>query len=599
PGEVWSAGLKWQNPFAIGAQGDRGAAIWKFREYFLESAALLGELHELRGQTLLRHSGPADLPRRRAHNGLRGAEGARLRQRWPDVRRGRERRPYSPRGGGLARRGGRLSRWAATPARGIGAAISCALACSRVGADPFDGLEARVKTAPMEILGCERNFRRGGVANRPAASIDFELIGAVGARLEDPGAAVIGKHRAGAPLGWRGRLPRAPAATQRPGAIVDNFLEQEEVGMKVRTTYAHAKAEFGGRLRVASLGALEQREGEFQIVNDGARGVRVDAAIRVRDQEACPAARDLVAALDCGIGRQERAPGGEAGRRRCALFMLVLDISKAHRRVPVRREDWGLQARSNRRLGQFPGPRDPVWLNTAGTCGIGCASYSRRRLGALLHIILSCVVGPAGLLWALCFADDSIWLAGGAAVQRPLVLGLLLLFLRAFDVPIKRAKFRDGRRAECMDWVFLRPRGLAGVSDGRSRWAAEWCRRVAREREILMGHFREWFGRLGFVATLLLYMRPFWSPLCAWAAAAPADARVHVPPMTKWVLTWLAEAFEARVRIPFGRPVRHLGEKYRADTKAEGDLIVAGGWEVAGHEGPAGARWLSCRPARQ
>ena len=139
------------------------------------------------------------------------------------------------------------------------------------------------------------------------------------------------------------------------------------------------------------------------------------------------------------------------------------------------------------------------------------------------------------MLWALRFADDSIWLTGGAAVWRPLVLGILLL--RAFDVPIKWAKFRGGRRTEWIGYFFDLEACVAGVSDGRSRWAAEWCRRVAGEREVLVDEFREGLGRLGSVATLLLYTKPFLGPLYAWAAATPADARVDVPPMVKWILT--------------------------------------------------------------
>ena len=139
----------------------------------------------------------------------------------------------------------------------------------------------------------------------------------------------------------------------------------------------------------------------------------------------------------------------------------------------------------------------------------------------------------------------------------------------------------------------------AGVSDGRTRWASEWCRRLAQQRSVPSGEFREGLGRLGFAATLLTYTRPFLGPLYSWVAAIPPGCSSEIPPMIMWILTWLAEAFERKIRFHFGRPHHHIGERFRADAKAEGDTIVVGGWELAGCEGTSGARWLSLRLARQ
>ena len=313
--------------------------------------------------------------------------------------------------------------------------------------------------------------------------------------------------------------------------------------------------------------------------------MRVNAAIRVRDQEACPTAHDLVAALDHEICNE----GG-------GVFFLALDVSKAHRRVPVRRSDWGLQACSSLPLGQVPGSEDDVWLNTVGTYGMGSASYWWGRLGALLQRLKMYIVGSAGLRWVLRFADDYIWLTGGGQLWRPLIFAILLL--RAFGVPLKWTKFRGGRKTEWIGYYFDLENREAGVSDGRSRWAAGWCRRVAGQSSIPAKEFSEGLGRLGFVATLLIYTKPFLGPLYAWASAIPPGGVANVPPMVKWILVWLADAFEARTRIGFGVPARHVGEKYRADAKAEGENIVIGGWEIAGSEGTARSRWFSLRLTR-
>ena len=68
--------------------------------------------------------------------------------------------------------------------------------------------------------------------------------------------------------------------------------------------------------------------------------------------------------------------------------------------------------------------------------------------------------------------------------------------------------------------------------------------------------------------------------------------------MVKRVIAWLAEAFGARLRVSFGLPVLHIGKLYRADAKAQGDLVVLGGWEDADQAGTTKARWYSMRLAK-
>ena len=53
-------------------------------------------------------------------------------------------------------------------------------------------------------------------------------------------------------------------------------------------------------------------------------------------------------------------------------FGLKGDIKKAHRRVKIRKCDWGRQACKLR--------EETVWLNVVGTFGVGSASYWWARL---------------------------------------------------------------------------------------------------------------------------------------------------------------------------------------------------------------------------
>ena len=175
---------------------------------------------------------------------------------------------------------------------------------------------------------------------------------------------------------------------------------------------------------------------------------------------------------------------------------------------------------------------------------------------------------------------------------------MAVLFLCSLGIPLKWTKFRGGLKTEWIGYYFDLENREAGISDARSRWASAWCRRVAEERTVLADDFREGLGRLAFAAALLVFTKPFLGPLYAWASAIPAGARAEVPPLVKWVLTWVAEKFEERVRIKFGTKARHLGERYRADAKAEGENIVIGGWEVVGGEGTSQSRWFSMRLTR-
>ena len=653
--QVRAEGIPWRNPFKIGLHGDRAAVIKSFEEHLRADKSLMSRLGELAGHTLLCHCGPRDschadalikvytevlepeclsdgptsdedqagAPKPRRGTGWLGS-GPPL-----SVGRGSRRRDFRD-GGGLCSPGlwiparrryppaGRhyleavralVDEAEVSHGRGYGLRVVCSLASAKVDADPFEGLELQLKKSFVKILQKEQGFRRDGADNHPAAGIDFELLGAIAAHMKDPDAAVAALYRTGVPLGWRERLPRTPAvferkthwarhvghegassewtgnyrsAAERPEVLEANFLAQEAEQMMYRTTYKAAQDRFGSRLRVASLGAIEQREGEFRIIHDGTHGVRVNAAIRVRDQEACPSAHDLVAALDHEFAQED---GG--------VFMLALDISKAHRRVPVRPADWGLQACSGLPLGQLPGPHAEVWINTVGTYGLGSASYWWGRLGALLQRVVLYITGPAGLKWALRYADDFIFLTGGAQVWRPQLYAVLLL--RALGVPLKWSKFRGGLRTDWIGFHFDLEAREAGISDGRCRWVVDWCRRIAGLPRVRAKEFSEGLGRLGFAASLLLYTKPFLGPLYSWAAAIPRDGEADVPPMVMWILRWIAEVFESRVRVGFGREVRHLGELYRADAKAEGDNIVIGGWELRGSEGTAGCRWFSLR----
>ena len=451
----------WRNPYRIGADGTRDDCVRKFEDHLTSSPDLLEVIHTLRGKTLVCHCGDHE----HCHGDVLVKYAEATREPTPgaedDATSGEENGQQKPKRGagwwghgpplctgrGSRHReindGGELcspGRWApsrrklppfaakvtealetvvveieAQEGEGYWSRVVCSLACGKVDTDPLKGADIKAAAAITKLLGTE-GFRRDGKANHQACSIDFELLGELARRMDDPDYRMCELMREGVPIGWQQRLPRTPAiydrktrwrshvgeegdnegwkanyrsAVEHRGEIEKTFLEQEAEKLMVPIKFKDAKRIYGNRLRVAALGALEQAPGEFRVIHDGTHGVSVNNFIKVRDQEACPLAGDLLSALDAEFDESDEQ-----------LFGLVFDASKAHRRVPVAPADWGLQACSLRPDRSPPGPEDIIWLNTVGTYGVGSAAYWWSRPSSLMlrlmHYVLSrsVCVGP-------------------------------------------------------------------------------------------------------------------------------------------------------------------------------------------------------------
>ena len=71
--------------------------------------------------------------------------------------------------------------------------------------------------------------------------------------------------------------------------------EQAEKGQLLKKPLAQAQLDHGPGLTIASLGALQKSVGDdgviaIRLLYDGTHGVEINRRIRVRDQDACPAA---------------------------------------------------------------------------------------------------------------------------------------------------------------------------------------------------------------------------------------------------------------------------------------------------------------------
>ena len=62
------------------------------------------------------------------------------------------------------------------------------------------------------------------------------------------------------------------------------FEEEEKLGAMLQLDLAEAHARFGEQIAVASLGAIEKKNGTFRVVHDGTHGVGINPGIKMRDQ---------------------------------------------------------------------------------------------------------------------------------------------------------------------------------------------------------------------------------------------------------------------------------------------------------------------------
>ena len=145
-------------------------------------------------------------------------------------------------------------------------------------------------------------------------------------------------------------------------------------------------------------------------------------------------------------------------------FQLLADISKAHRRIKHRKQDWGL-------LGcQSTSGSEYVWLNRVGTFGVGSASYWWGRLSASLGR-LALLLSPDSWLLQLLFADDLRWSAWGADKFQCLAKSLFTWVL--LGAPFSWGKCRGGVQVDWVGYWLDYARFELGISESRTKWLAE------------------------------------------------------------------------------------------------------------------------------
>ena len=141
--------------------------------------------------------------------------------------------------------------------------------------------------------------------------------------------------------------------------LQEQFSEEEMAGRMKAISVPEARRQYpDGNLRIAAQGILEKPDGTYRIVHDGTHGVHLNNEIKVLDKMDNPGPREMACIMETSMAAGERV-----------IFAVNGDISKAHRRVRVRQQDWGVQAARTSKHSNV------IWLNKVGAFGVASAAF--------------------------------------------------------------------------------------------------------------------------------------------------------------------------------------------------------------------------------
>jgi hypothetical protein len=471
----------------------------------------------------------------------------------------------------------------------------------------------QLKDVMEQLLVRRAGWRRHKAVRRQ--KIDVLLLQEFLRICGDPDFKVMSLFDRGVPLGWREKMPRTPSVYERKESWkLDKDVDVEEEArwppnyetsmdrqedlrkqldeeakadppMVMAITYGEAKKRWPGRLQIAALGASEQpgapgTDPDFRFTHDGTHGVLVNHHVRPRDRIRSPLGSDLKRLIaDMAITRM----GGSA-------FCLVFDISKAHRRVMMREQDWGL-------MGCTPESQPPsadedvLYVNCVGTYGMASAAYWWSRLGGAGARAVFYALGHRHSLYQTIYVDDILLGCGGHNWHESLILGLIVWLV--FNFPIKWSKLGGGLQFDWIGYYCDVPRFRLGISVKRCRWLMEWCSSTVQKGILSRSELQEVLGRLSFASRVIEDVRPFLGPLYAWASSMSHMGVRSVPAMIKLILEYIAESLGEQSTVACVVKAVNEGELFRTDAKAEGRLVVLGGWDSSGKADPKHAKWFS------
>ena len=345
----------------------------------------------------------------------------------------------------------------------------------------------------------------------------------------------------GVPVGYGKPLPRVPSvfpervkqskldeseymsvaknyksAEENSKGLEEKFREDESAGLMFPTTMGVLQSMYPSQeILVAALGAIKKPDGSVRPLHDGTHFVQVNNNIVINDQLQYPGPQDTAGVIREVHDSQE------------AVFTISADISAAHRRVKIRREDWRLLACRSDASSKV------IWVNKVGTFGISSAPLWWTRLFSLVGRLVMRVLGQENL-FQIVYVDD---LHGAFLGDRKFLnLWVTLALYEALGTPFAYKKFSGGVDAQFVGYKLDYKMVSLGVNERRGAWLLEFLSSLKKDKfTVHMRRFAEFLGRLGFVSRVLCWMKPHLAPLYTWSAALDKGTVATMPKLVRLV----------------------------------------------------------------
>ena len=168
------------------------------------------------------------------------------------------------------------------------------------------------------------------------------------------------------------------------------------------------------------------------------------------------------------------------------------------------------------------------------------------------------------------------------------------MIFSALGLPMKWTKYRGGFVVQWIGYELNFETWALGISEPRAEWLRGWLMKRLEEMTVDLGDLCAVLGRLSFAMGPLAHLRAFMAPIYAWSAAVGRKGRMRLPWSIAFLFKVIYDSLGGAGRyIEIEDQVQDLGEAFRSDAKAEGDVVVVGGWECLGGRRPGEARWYS------
>ena len=263
-----------------------------------------------------------------------------------------------------------------------------------------------------------------------------------------------------------------------------------------------------------------------------------------------------------------------------AVFTISADISAAHRRVKIRREDWRLLACRSDTSSKV------IWVNRVGTFGISSAPLWWSRLFSLVGRLVMRVLGQERLFQTV-YVDDLH--AAFLGDRKFLNLWVTLALYEALGTPFACKKFSGGIDAQFVGYKLDYKMVALGINAKRGAWLLEFLASLKKDKcTVHMRRFAEFLGRLGFVSRVLCWMKPHLAPLYTWSAALDKGTVATMPKLVRLVCMYIEQQLLAKTFMySCKRPLVIEGDLFRTDAKCETGKVTFGGYHLGD------GRWFS------